>query len=212
VPPYANSCMFSLPNKIAPASLSRWTTAASCSGIRSLNRADAAVVLTPAVSIRSLSAIGIPCSGPRHRPCCTSDSARRASANADSAVTVINAFSNGFCASIRARHACVSSTGDTILDLTSADASSTLRNASPSGDRAERPSGLADDAPTVRPCKPRTSPATLANDASRNDRRDSPVSPGAMDACGRLRIRSPPGTGVSGPQLLVMLHPPQRTS
>src|SRR5580658_2784643 len=54
VPPYANSCMFNLPKRTAPARLKRLTTAASVAGIRSLNNADAAVVRIPAVSIMSL--------------------------------------------------------------------------------------------------------------------------------------------------------------
>ncbi len=42
--------MFVLPTTIAPASFSVWTASASFTGTRFLNRSDAAVVLTPAVS------------------------------------------------------------------------------------------------------------------------------------------------------------------
>jgi hypothetical protein len=71
----------------------------SC-GTRSLNRALAAVVLMPAVSNTSFIATGTPCSGSRHTPLCSSDSAWWASSNADSAVTVIKALSKGLSAFI----------------------------------------------------------------------------------------------------------------
>ena len=82
--------------------------------MRSLNTALAAVVRTPAVSIKSFNASGMPCSGPRHSPRVISVSALRASAIAESAVIVMNAFSTGFNFSIRVRHSRVSSTGETL--------------------------------------------------------------------------------------------------
>ena len=72
------------------------------------------MVRTPAVSKMSLSPIGTPWSGPRHRPAAISASARRASARAWSAVTVTKALSAGFSRSIRARCASATSTGDTV--------------------------------------------------------------------------------------------------
>ena len=107
--------MFSLPSSTAPAALSRRTTSASSVGMRSLNTALAAVVRIPAVSIRSLSASGMPCKGPRQCPCWICASASLACCNACSAVTVMNALSAGFKRSIRAMKACTSSTGETAL-------------------------------------------------------------------------------------------------
>src|SRR5215471_5466144 len=52
-----------------------------------------------------------------------SASASRACASADSAVTVMKAFNLEFSRSIRSRHACVSSTGETFLLRTSSEAS-----------------------------------------------------------------------------------------
>ena len=78
-----------------------------------------------AVSIKSFKATGIPCKGPRHSPREISISAARASASADSAVTVIKAFSPGLSFSIRSRQARVSSTGETSFRL-SRGASSTI--------------------------------------------------------------------------------------
>ncbi len=105
--------MFSLPSKTAPADFRRRTTSASSVGTRSLNTALAAVVRMPCVSMRSLSAIGMPWSGPRHRPRWISLSASRACCSAWSAVTVIKALTRGFRCSMRVRKACASSTGET---------------------------------------------------------------------------------------------------
>ena len=62
--------------------------------------------------MRSFNASGMPCSGPRQCPCKISASAVRACASADSAVTVMNAFSVGLSFSIAARQDFVNSTGD----------------------------------------------------------------------------------------------------
>src|SRR6478609_2654959 len=115
--------MFSLPSSTAPASFSRRTISASCLGTRSLNKPLAAVVRTPAVSNRSLSAMGTPWSGPRQWLRWISASASRACASADSAVTVINALSFGLSRSMRFRHDCVSSTGETFLSRMRREAS-----------------------------------------------------------------------------------------
>ena len=65
VVPKANSWRLHLPIRIAPAPRSRATTGASeLAGARPVTR-EAAVVGTPARSIRSLIDTGTPCSGPR---------------------------------------------------------------------------------------------------------------------------------------------------
>ena len=115
VPPSANSCRFSLPSRTAPALFKRTTTSASSVGTRSLKTPLAAVVRTPAVSMLSLRPIGMPWSGPRGRPRRSSLSISRAVASACSRVTVMNALIARSCRSMRARHASVSSTGDTVL-------------------------------------------------------------------------------------------------
>src|SRR5215467_5442698 len=112
LPPYANSCKLFFPTNTAPACRKRRTISASSDGTRFSCNALADVVRTPAVSIRSLSAMGIPCSGPRHIPRTISSSAARASASADSSVTVIKALSDGFSFSMCPRHSRVISTGD----------------------------------------------------------------------------------------------------
>jgi hypothetical protein len=61
----------------------------------------AAVVRTPFVSTRSLSAIGMPWSAPFQRPRPISSSEARASASAPSAVSVMNALSWRSTASMR---------------------------------------------------------------------------------------------------------------
>ena len=71
-----------MPRNTAPASFNLRTTSASSVGTRSLNKPLAAVVRVPAVSMLSFSAIGIPCSGPRHFPCRCSASIARAVASA----------------------------------------------------------------------------------------------------------------------------------
>src|SRR5438105_4354787 len=53
LPPYANSCRFVLPSRIAPASFNLRITSASSDGTLSLNNSLAAVVRVPAVSMLS---------------------------------------------------------------------------------------------------------------------------------------------------------------
>ena len=88
------------------------TTGASALGTRCAYTALAAVVSTPAVSMLSLSASGMPCSGPRLLPAASSVSSARACASAGSAVTVMYAFTRGFSRSIRSKYARVSATGE----------------------------------------------------------------------------------------------------
>ena len=63
-PPRANACIASYPNRMPPAALSRAVVVASSVGTLSIYTFEPAVVLTPAVSYRSFSAMGMPCSGP----------------------------------------------------------------------------------------------------------------------------------------------------
>ena len=93
--PYASSCRPAFPTMTAPASASFSTTAASRSGTKSAKIFDPEVVRTPLVHIRSLCAIGMPCSGPRSMPWASSRSSSSARASADSPVTVMNAFRTG---------------------------------------------------------------------------------------------------------------------
>ncbi len=63
VVPNANSCRLVLPMTMAPASRRRRTTSASLDGCRA-GSADPDVVGVPSTSMRSLTEIGMPCSGP----------------------------------------------------------------------------------------------------------------------------------------------------
>src|SRR5262245_64417022 len=63
--PYANSCMLSLPRRMAPARASRATTVASSAGTESARILEPPVVRTPFVEYRSFGAQGTPWSGPR---------------------------------------------------------------------------------------------------------------------------------------------------
>ena len=69
----------------------------------------------PAVSNRSLCAIGMPSSGDVGPLAMIRASAARASAKARSAVTVMKAATDGFSWSMSARYAFVSSTGDSVF-------------------------------------------------------------------------------------------------
>jgi hypothetical protein len=123
VVPKANSCRLHLPIRTAPASRNRVTTVASRAATCPARTRDAAVVATPLTSIRSLSATGTPCSGPRSRPAARSLSTCLACARASSASTVMNALSFELSRATRARQASVASAADTLPDLMRADSS-----------------------------------------------------------------------------------------
>src|SRR5580658_156177 len=106
-PPEANSCMLVFPISTAPACFNRTTTSASLSGTRSSKTALAAVVRVPSVSILSLSAIGMPCSGPRNLPAFASLSNVADCARASCRITVMNALILGLYIAIRSSNACV---------------------------------------------------------------------------------------------------------
>ena len=63
--PSANSLMFSLPSKIAPACFRLARTVASSSGTNPARILEASVVVMPALWIWSFTATGTPWSGPR---------------------------------------------------------------------------------------------------------------------------------------------------
>ena len=88
------------------------TARASAAGTCSSNMGDPYVVRTPAVSNRSLTAIGMPSSG-RATPAAQARSATRACTLARSNVVVTNASSSDSCPSIRSVNVSTSSTGET---------------------------------------------------------------------------------------------------
>ena len=85
-PPMANSCVASLPIMMPPAALSRAVTGASAAATLSISTLECAVVGSPATSMMSFSAKGMPCNGPFQRPAVISLSAWRAAARAMSGV------------------------------------------------------------------------------------------------------------------------------
>src|SRR5437868_8538275 len=92
---FAHSLRFALPRKTAPAARSLAAMKASCGAIDpSRARDPAVVVILSAVSMLSLSRIGIPCNGPRTRPAFLSRSRDDAMDNA-SGFTSITWCSDG---------------------------------------------------------------------------------------------------------------------
>ena len=112
---WPNSGVVVLPIRIAPASRRRRTGTASSTGTWSAKISEPIVVRTPVVKSRSLTENGTPWSGPSRWPASTAASARRAASRASSAVTVMNAFTVGWSASIRRSVASTTSTGETSL-------------------------------------------------------------------------------------------------
>jgi hypothetical protein len=110
-----NSGVVVLPSRIAPAAFKRCQIRPSSSGTWSAKWREPKVVRTPAVGVRSLTAIGMPCRagsslGSMRR---SASPASRAAASACSWQTVTNAFTMGSAASICRRNASTTSTGDT---------------------------------------------------------------------------------------------------
>ena len=99
---------------IAPAALSVATAGASEVAVIA-GCAEPDVVFTPATWTRSFSEIGIPWRGPRYRPARISCAERSASESAWASSRVMKAFSSGL-ASIAARQACTSVTGESAPD------------------------------------------------------------------------------------------------
>ena len=97
-----------------PAARSRLTISASRAARWAASFGDPAAVITPAMSTRSLTATGWPCSGPPAWPAAASASRRAASSLAWSARTVTKAPTRPSTASMRSSACSTSST----LDLT----------------------------------------------------------------------------------------------
>jgi hypothetical protein len=110
--PAPNSGTFVFPMTTAPARLSSATCGASNDGTCSAKMGDPYVVLIPAVSARSLIAIGRPCSGPANSPRTARASRPAATIRACSAASVTIALTEGLTASIRASTASSSSAAD----------------------------------------------------------------------------------------------------
>ena len=99
-----NSGMFVLPTITKPASRSRRTTNASCSGTKSPNMSEPIVSGMPATAAVSLTAIGTPAKG-RGSP----EPTASAAASAPSGSRWTNAFNSGWSASMRCRQSSTSS-------------------------------------------------------------------------------------------------------
>ena len=93
VPPYASSCIFVLPRRIAPAENNDSTAGALAFGRCVRSAGVPADVGAFAVSILSFIATGKPCSGPRSPPDLRRLSAATASSNTRVASRKMNAFS-----------------------------------------------------------------------------------------------------------------------
>ncbi len=106
--------MLVLPSVTMPAALSFSTTVASYGDTKLSSIFEPQLVLTPCVQKMSLCASGRPVSGPAS-PDAKVDSATFACASADSAVTVMKAFSVGCDASIRLSRDFVSSVTENSL-------------------------------------------------------------------------------------------------
>ena len=87
VGPNANSTRLVFPNTIAPASMSRCATVAVWRATLSASTFEPPAVRLPSTSTRSLSAIGMPCNGPRYVPRSISQVATCAALVASSAHT-----------------------------------------------------------------------------------------------------------------------------
>ena len=111
--PNANSGVLVLPITIAPAARRRSTTSASSSGTWLSKSLEPCVVRMPFVGVTSLMATGTPNRGGRSAPRRKASVARRARRNASSRTRVTIAFTSAFTASIRARTACMTSSGET---------------------------------------------------------------------------------------------------
>ena len=99
-----------LPTMTAPAARRRSTITQSASGTCPAWAASPNVVRMPAVSCRSLTAMGTPRSAPAVSPAFSAASARAAASSARSAQTLRKAFSSGLRRSMRSRQARVAST------------------------------------------------------------------------------------------------------
>jgi hypothetical protein len=117
--PAPNSGVLVFPITTAPACLSRATCGASKPGTKEAKSGEPKVVVMPAVSARSFTAIGRPCSGPAKEPRAACASSPAATTEACSAASVTIALIAGLAASILASTAASSSAGESSLALIS---------------------------------------------------------------------------------------------
>jgi hypothetical protein len=96
--------------------LSSATCGASNDGTKEAKIGEPKVVLIPAVSARSFTAIGSPCSGPANEPRAARASSPAAAAKACSAASVTIALISGLTSSILARTAVSNSVADSSRD------------------------------------------------------------------------------------------------
>src|SRR5579862_8716673 len=114
--PAPNSGVFVFPTTTAPACLSSATCGASNDGTYEAKIGEPNVVLIPAVSARSLIAMGSPCSGPRNSPRAARESSSAAAEAACSGASVTIALTAGLTASILASTAASNSAADSSRD------------------------------------------------------------------------------------------------
>ena len=128
--PAPSSGVLVLPTTIAPAARRRATSKLSVCGTFSAKSFDPYVVRIPAVSIRSLMAIGSPCSGPSGSRRAIRRSAASASASAASGRRLTIALTFGLTASIRSRCAATTSRADSSRSRIARDSSRAVRQCS----------------------------------------------------------------------------------
>ena len=137
--PIANSSQFALPMMTAPAASMRCTAVASYGGTNRSRMREEAVVRTPRTHRLSFTAMGTPMSGPADAPFARCRSISSARASARSAVTRLNALSDGFCASIRSRNVRHTSTADTVPAAISSRIARALLFSTSTADHARYP-------------------------------------------------------------------------
>src|SRR5258706_6954326 len=140
--PNPNSGTFVLPMTIPPAAFSRCTTRQSKSGTLSRCNGDPNVVRMPAVSCKSFTPTGIPCSGPSTFPCANDSSAAAACAiNCSSATSVTIALTLEFTRPICFRCACITSRAESFFSRINL-AMSTARMKQISGEESDAFAGV----------------------------------------------------------------------
>ena len=110
--PAPNSGVLVLAKMMPPAARMAATLRSSLAGTLSLNSGLPKVVRSPAVSSRSFTPTGRPCSAPKTSPRMTAASAARAASRAAGTSIATTAFTAWFTASIRRRLLSSSSTGE----------------------------------------------------------------------------------------------------
>ncbi len=177
---------------IAPASRRFFVSVASYGGTMPSNASAPPVVGMSVVWMLSLSAIGMPCSGPRTRPCARSRSSASASSSAFG-FTVIAACSRSSYVAMRVRYCCTSSCDVVrpafIAACMSAMLASTTVNG---GGLAFGMRGAAAWPPANRRSATRGAVCFMARKHSRVRRRSSRPVPSAIQDCrpGRQNARS----------------------